>query len=56
MIERNPVQKTKVKSVEPKCRTNRIAIGLQLGSKVCERRKCVYGKDVTENGWHSLLA
>ena len=26
----------------------RIAIGLRLGSKICERHKCVCGKDVTE--------
>ena len=32
----------------------RIAIGLRLGSKMCERHKCVCGKDVTEGGWHSL--
>ena len=32
----------------------RIAIGLRLGSKKCERHKCVCGKDVTENGWHGL--
>ena len=32
----------------------RIAIGLRLGSKICKRHKCVCGKDVTENGWHSL--
>ena len=30
----------------------RIAIGLRLGSKICEWHKCV--KDVTEDGWHSL--
>ena len=28
----------------------RIAIGLRLGSKICERHKCVCGKDVTEDG------
>ena len=28
----------------------RIAIGLRLGSKNCERHKCVCGKDVTEDG------
>ena len=32
----------------------RIEIGLRLGSKVCERHKCVCGKDVTEDGWHGL--
>ena len=32
----------------------RIAIGLRLGSKICERHKCVCGKDVSEDGWHSL--
>ena len=32
----------------------RIAIGLRLGSKICERHKCVCGKDVTEDGWHGL--
>ena len=32
----------------------RIAIGLRLGSKLCERHKCVCGKDVTEDGWHGL--
>ena len=32
----------------------RIAIGLRLGSKICERHKCVGGKDVTEDGWHGL--
>ena len=33
----------------------RIAIGLRLGSKICERHKCVCGKDVTEDGWHGLF-
>ena len=28
--------------------------GLRLGSKICERHKCVRGKDVTEDGWHGL--
>ena len=28
----------------------RIAIGLRLGSKICEGHKCVCGKDVTEDG------
>ena len=32
----------------------RIAIGLRLGSKICERHKCVCGKDVAEDGWHGL--
>ena len=32
----------------------RIAIGLRLGSKICERHKCVCGKNVTEDGWHGL--
>ena len=32
----------------------RIAIGLRLGSKICERHKCVCGKDVTEDSWHGL--
>ena len=32
----------------------RIAIGFRLGSKICERHKRVCGKDVTEDGWHSL--
>ena len=32
----------------------RIAIGLQLGSKKCERHKRVGGKSVTEDGWHGL--
>ena len=32
----------------------RIAIGLRLGSKICERHKRVCGKDVTEDGWHGL--
>ena len=32
----------------------RIAIGLRLGSKICERHKCVCGKDVTNNCWHGL--
>ena len=32
----------------------RIPIGLRLGSKICERHKCVCGKDVTEDGWHGL--
>ena len=32
----------------------RIAIGLRLVSKICERHKCVCGKDVTEDGWHDL--
>ena len=30
----------------------RIAIGLRLGSKFCKQHKCVYGKDVTKDGWH----
>ena len=32
----------------------RIAIGLRLGSKICERHKCVCGKDFIEDGWHCL--
>ena len=33
----------------------RIAIGLRLGSKICEWHKCVCGKDVTEeDGWHEV--
>ena len=32
----------------------RTAIGLELGSKICERLKCVFEKDVTEDGWHGL--
>ena len=32
----------------------RIAIGLRIVSKICERHKCVCGKDVTEDGWHGL--
>ena len=32
----------------------RIAIGLSLGSKNCEKIRCVCGKDVTEDGWHGL--
>ena len=32
----------------------RIAIGLRLGSKICERHKCVCGEDVSEDGWHGL--
>ena len=32
----------------------RIAIGLRVGSKVCQRHKCVCGKDVTEDGWHGF--
>ena len=32
----------------------RIAIGLRLSSKICERHKCVCGIDVTEFGWHGL--
>ena len=32
----------------------RIAIGLRLGSKICELHKCVCGKDVTEDGWLGL--
>ena len=32
----------------------RIALGLRLGSKICERHKCVCEKDVTEDGWHGL--
>ena len=32
----------------------RIAIGLRLGAKICERLKCVCGKDVTDDGWYSL--
>ena len=31
----------------------RIATGLRLGSKICERHKCVCGKDVTEEGCHA---
>ena len=30
----------------------RIAIGLRLGSKTCERHKCVCGKYVTDDGWY----
>ena len=30
----------------------RTAIGLELGSKICERLKCVFEKDVTEDAWH----
>ena len=33
----------------------RIAIGLRLGSKICEWHKCVRGKDVIEDGWHGLF-
>ena len=33
----------------------RIEIGLRLGSKVCEKRRCVCGKDVTEDGWHGFF-
>ena len=33
----------------------RIAIGLRLGSKTCERHKCVCGKDVTVDGWHVVV-
>ena len=32
----------------------RIAIGFILGSKICERHKCVCGKDVTKDRWHGL--
>ena len=32
----------------------RTAIGLRLGSKICERLKCVCGNDVNEDGWHGL--
>ena len=32
----------------------RIAIRLRLGSKLCERHKCVRRKDVAEDGWHGL--
>ena len=32
----------------------RIAIGLRLGSKICERHKCVRGKDVIEDSWHGI--
>ena len=31
-----------------------IAIGLRLGSKICEWHECVRGKDVIEDGWHGL--
>ena len=34
----------------------RNAIGLRLGSKICKRHNCVGGKDVTEYGWHGLIA
>ena len=44
MVERHPVQKFKIG----------FAIGLRLGSKICERHKCVSGKDITEDGWHGL--
>ena len=33
---------------------SQIAIGLRLGSNICERQKCLCGKDVTEYGWHGL--
>ena len=42
-----------LKSV-PKDSRVRIAIGLRLGSEICERHKCVYRKDVTQDGWHVL--
>ena len=32
----------------------RIAIGLRLDSKICERNQCLCGKDVTEGGWHGF--
>ena len=32
----------------------RIVIGLRLGSKKCDRQKCVCVKGVTEDGWHGL--
>ena len=32
----------------------RIAIGIRLGSKICERHKFVCGKYVTEDGWQGL--
>ena len=32
----------------------RIAIGLCLGSKVCEKHKTACGKHVTEDEWHGL--
>ena len=34
----------------------RNAIGPRLGSKNCKRHKCVGEKDVTEYGWHGLIA
>ena len=41
------------------CKNLRIKLSNQqlrisIGSKFCERHKCVCGKDVTEDGWHGL--
>ena len=33
----------------------RIAVGLHLGSKTCEKRRCICGKDVTEDEWRVLF-
>ena len=55
MVERHPV-KFKVQNLRLKLSNQqlRIAIGLRLGSQICERHKRVCGKDVTEDGWHGL--
>ena len=51
MVERHPVQKFKVKTVEPTTQNcDRTSIRLEK----CERHKCVCGKDVTEDGWHGF--
>ena len=51
MVECQPVQKFTFITVNQQ---RRIAIGFRLGSKICERHKCVYGKEVTEDRWHGL--
>ena len=51
MVECHPVQKFRLKLSNKQLR---IAIGLRLGSKNCERHKCVCGKDVIDDSWHGL--
>ena len=50
MVESHPVQKFRVKTVEPT--TQNCERTSRLGSKICKRHKCVCGKNVTEDGWH----
>ena len=51
MSDPHPVKKLRLKLSKQQLR---IAIGLRLGSKICEQHKCVSGKDVTGDGWLGL--